>query len=208
MPILFQQDINPFCVIGVWRIDEKDDYFLRKVAPAYPINHPLKRSQHLAGRYLLQELMPEISLMRITINNSGKPKVEGSECSFSISHSKEYAAVIVSEKGLVGIDVEYIDNKALALQHKFISEEERKLLGLMFPDERKMATAGWCVKESVFKWYGEGKVDFLQHIRLISVERHEELVHIKCMFRKQEELILDVRLMEFENMLLAYLIDV
>jgi hypothetical protein len=46
---------------------------------------------------------------------------------------------------------------------KFLSEEEQLLLPALDPNH---LTLLWSAKESVFKWFGEGGVNFRQHIKI------------------------------------------
>jgi hypothetical protein len=59
MPLFYQHNINDIAKLAVWHISEPEDFFLEKVQLQKTINHPHKRLQHLAGRYLLQLLHPD-----------------------------------------------------------------------------------------------------------------------------------------------------
>ncbi|MDQ6844770.1 MAG: 4-phosphopantetheinyl transferase, partial [Bacteroidota bacterium] len=81
------------------------------------ITHWHKRLQHLAGRYLLQELYPDFPYHLIEIADTKKPFLTGEKYHFSISHCGDYAAVIVSKEMRVGIDIELIRQKIELIKH-------------------------------------------------------------------------------------------
>ena len=73
MPIFFQQDIDVSTMLGIWKIEENEDYFLKHVPLQRNITHPHKRLQHLSGRYLLRHLYPDFPLSLIRIADTKKP---------------------------------------------------------------------------------------------------------------------------------------
>ena len=57
MPVFYEYG-NEFAKIAIWHIAEAKRFFLNKVPLQREISHPHKQLQHLAGRYLLQQLHP------------------------------------------------------------------------------------------------------------------------------------------------------
>ncbi|HTM91043.1 MAG TPA: 4'-phosphopantetheinyl transferase superfamily protein, partial [Flavisolibacter sp.] len=169
MPIFFQQDIDETTKLGIWKIEEDEDFFLQHVPLQREITHPHKRLQHLAGRFLLQHLFPDFPVSLIKIADTRKPFLEGEAYHFSISHCDDYAAAIVSTTERVGVDVEVPTPKIERIKNKFLNEEELILL-----DNRNCKseilnsklTLMWCCKEAVYKWWSYGGVDFSEKIRL------------------------------------------
>ena len=106
MPIFYQQDIDTYTRLAIWKLEEAEDFFLKAVPLQREITHPHKRLQHLAGRWLLKYLFPEFPLELIRIADTRKPFLENEIFHFTISHCVDYAAVIVSEKCRVGVDIE------------------------------------------------------------------------------------------------------
>ncbi|MGN6355248.1 MAG: 4'-phosphopantetheinyl transferase family protein, partial [Parafilimonas sp.] len=72
MPLFFQHTINETTQLGIWHIEEEEDFFLAKVPLQKSITHPHKRLQHLAGRYLLQYLFPDFPYAEILIADTKK----------------------------------------------------------------------------------------------------------------------------------------
>ena len=175
--------------------------FLQKVHLQKEINHPHKRLQHLAGRYLLQLLHPEFPLHLIEIAESNKPLLTDESWHFSISHCGDFAAAIISENKSAGIDVELITPKVELIKHKFLSAIELKLL----PGANKtFLTVCWSCKEAVYKWYGKGGVDFKDHIIIKNISVKNSSGVIECIFRKEGEKELDIHFHLFENLCLAW----
>ena len=200
MPIFFQHQINVTTRLGIWKIEETSAFFLSNVPLQKEVTHPHKRLQHLAGRFLLQFLFPDFPYELIRIADTHKPYLAGEQYHFSISHAGDFAAAIVSSDQRVGIDVEMITGKAERIQHKFIGDEEKMILNKT-PDSR-LPTLFWSSKESVFKWYGEGGVDFRKHILLKKI--HEGTQVIDGIFSKTNQPI-SIHYRFFDQLILAWI---
>src|SRR5580700_4652049 len=123
MPLFYQHNVNAGTKLAVWHIQEPEDFFLQHVVLQKEIRHPHKRLQHLAGRYLLNLLLPGFPLDLIEITASNKPLLPGNSFHFSISHCGNYAAAIVSATESAGVDVELISPKILFIRSKFLVAE-------------------------------------------------------------------------------------
>ncbi|MEP6514059.1 MAG: 4-phosphopantetheinyl transferase, partial [Parafilimonas sp.] len=102
MSLFYQHTINQTTRLGIWHIEEKENFFSDKIPLQQNITHPHKRLQHLAGRYLLKYLFPDFPYEEILIADTRKPYLPGEQYHFSISHCGDYAAVIVSSTDRVG----------------------------------------------------------------------------------------------------------
>ena len=191
MPLVYQQNINLNSRLAVWHISENEDFFYMKVSLQSSITHPHKRLQHLAGRYLLQELYEDFPLELILIADTKKPFLTDEEYHFSISHCGDYAAALVSKTDRVGVDIEIPQSKIKVIRHKFLTDKEMFILEKLHLKEEEALTLGWSIKESVFKWYGKGMVDFKDHIQIENIGFQNEIYTVNCRFRKglQIELI-------------------
>lgn len=205
MPVFFQHQINECTRLGVWKIEETEDFFKGNVPQHRQVTHPHKRLQHLAGRFLLQYLFPDFPYELIQIADTRKPYLPDERYHFSISHCGDYAAAIVSSKNRVGVDVEEPLAKILNIQNKFLSNKEsEEFLGAQKSPDFRLPTLLWSAKESVFKWYGLGGVDFRQHIQLFNLQ--EEKRTMDCFFAKnQSELVVHYR--NFDGLVLAWVIS-
>src|SRR5258705_5610835 len=177
MPIFFQHQITDTTRLGIWKIEESEEFFKGNVPQHRDVTQPHKRLQHLAGRFLLQFLFPDFPYELIRIADTRKPYLADEQYHFSISHCGDFAAAIVSSDKRVGIDIELITPRIHRISKKFLSEYEWKYLNrddqlflkkweLKDRVETEFLTFIWSAKEAVFKWYGDGQVDFSEHISL------------------------------------------
>ena len=206
MPIFFQQDIDDDTRLGIWKIEENEDFFLKSVVPQRNVSHPHKKLQHLAGRYLLKYLFPDFPLFLILIADTRKPYLENEAYHFSISHCGDFAAAIVSKDSRVGVDIEIPTEKISKIMYKFLSAKEHELFHLIQPDNDRIpfSTLLWSAKESVFKWYGDGGVDFRKEIQL--KKQHEGNETIESLFSKNN-IELTIHYRHFEHLVLAWVLS-
>lgn len=172
MPLFYQKNLNEYTKLAIWRISEPEEFFREKVNISRNISHPKKRVQHLAGRYLLQYLEPNLPIDEILLMENGKPYLRNNNWFVSISHCSYYAGVIISQQRNVGIDLEVINTKTRLIRHKFLNEFENEyLLNHHQPkEELKLLTLFWSAKEAMFKWYGKGQVDFKENLLLREID--------------------------------------
>jgi phosphopantetheinyl transferase len=210
MPVFFQHQINESTRLGVWKIEETEDFFKGNVPQHRDVTHPHKRLQHLAGRFLLQFLFPGFPYELVQIADTRKPFLPGDEYHFSISHCGDYAAAIVSRDQRVGIDIEIPVEKIGRIMHKYLSVEEQGTFNLVIPDPASLAgkyeepTLFWSAKEAVFKWYGDGGVDFRKDIRLLEQDKAEKT--IECFFTKNGS-TLTINYHPFDGLILAWVVS-
>jgi len=181
MPVFFQQQINEQTRLGIWKIEETEDFFKENVPQHRDVTHPRKRLQHLAGRFLLRYLFPDFTYHLIEIADTRKPFLREAQYQFSISHCGNFAAAIVSADKRVGIDIEIPVGKIIRIGDKYLSDTEKEI----FSTTKNISDSGlftliWSAKESVFKWYGDGEVDFKKHIQLSNLQKET----IDCYFAK------------------------
>lgn len=196
MPIFFQQKVNDSTRLGIWKIEETEEFFRSNVPHHREVTHPHKRLQHLAGRFLLQYLFADFPYELIRIADTRKPFIPGDTYHFSISHCGDYAAAIVSKGFRVGIDIEIPVNKILSLRDKFLSPTEQQELPSATAEE---LTLLWSAKEAVFKWYGEGRVSFKDDILL----RRLDPPAIDCHFVKTGNQLI-IKYTQFTPLALAW----
>lgn len=89
--------------------------------------------------------------MKYTFNAYGKPYFANAEdLHFSISHSGEYAMVVLSDKE-IGCDIQQIKDINLSIADRFFTAEERKYVKCTEDFFRI-----WALKESFIKAVGKG----------------------------------------------------
>jgi phosphopantetheinyl transferase len=234
MPLIYQHQINENSHLGVWHIAEGEAFFLERVPLQREITHWHKRLQHLAGRFLLTELVPDFPHELIRIADTRKPFLENEAWHFSLSHCGDYAAAIVSRDKRVGVDVELVSEKVERVQGKFLTEEEwgmiqglgadrwplvvgREAMGVdrwalggnsqLSTLHYQLLTACWSIKEALFKWKGTGEIDFKKHLRIERIELKDNEGKAYCRFFKDANIELVVNFLFFNENCLSWVMS-
>src|SRR5690554_1944648 len=157
-------------LMGIWKIDETIDELLelfpneiRKEAEngIADIKSKRRATELLSTRIMLLELLGEIK----TIQNhkDGKPYLSDESYNISISHTKDYAAILLHKTKAVGIDIETISARVEKIANRFISEGE-------YIDSNQTVThqlLHWSTKECMFKLINQPGIDFKQQLHVL-----------------------------------------
>jgi len=151
MPIIkIYKTINYTCVF--WRIEEDLNNLLQQLK-ATPnelnqinkITNVKRKKQNITARLILNYLSKKKEIILYTKN--GKPYSKNFK-NISISHSKKYCVLLISEKN-IGIDIQFQNKNIIKLSSKFVNEKEAKLIN------KKKIIANlhfiWCAKEAIYK---------------------------------------------------------
>ncbi|TKC00985.1 4'-phosphopantetheinyl transferase family protein [Pedobacter cryophilus] len=171
MPITFQENINQDTSIALWKITETPEELEQQLQLK---EHELtllrslskeKRNLHwLATRVLLRKMLNTDEYIDCQADENGKPVLMNHPHHISLSHSHEYAAVMVSKTKKVGIDIEIIKTKIERVQNKFMSPKEISFIEEKHKIEHLYAC--WCAKEALYKLNGKKETSFKNHIHL------------------------------------------
>lgn len=167
MPIFLHQDIEPQGELGIWQIEESEEWFLRQMTLAeaelaqFQKIRGRRRLEWLASRYLVHQMSGRAIRGAFIKDGFGKPHLEDSKYQISISHSWNLAAAIAGPMA-VGIDIQRIVSKIERIAHKYMREEEMQ--SLQSPSRLEHLHLYWSAKEALYKAYGRRKLDFRAHI--------------------------------------------
>ncbi|MBS1527712.1 MAG: 4'-phosphopantetheinyl transferase superfamily protein [Bacteroidetes bacterium] len=171
MAIAYKKQVDSDTEFALWRIEEKAEDLYKKLQldeheKAYVEKLSLgKRHLHwLAVRVLLRTMLNTDEFIDCKIDSHGKPYLVHLPYHISLSHSFDYAAVMMSRSAPVGIDIEQIREKVERIAYKFMQPAE--LAFIDGADPVKHLYAAWCVKEAVYKCFGEKEVSFADNISL------------------------------------------
>jgi len=209
--LFYQHTINQTTKIGIWQITEDENFFLEKVPLQQNITHPHKRLQHLAGRFLLKYLFPDFPYEEILIADTRKPYLQNEQYHFSISHCGNYAAAIVSSTHRVGIDIEIPSEKVARIAHKFNHENEKDFISGHEPltMSHELLTILWSAKESVFKWYSLGGIEFKEHMQLNNIiQKQNDSLLLPFVFKKEAPVQLNITSKMFAAIVLSWVITI
>ena len=167
---LYKQFITPKYQWGIWKVTETLNELLALLPDRGVVyleelkafKSDSRKIEWLAVRVLLYTLTGKI--MPIHYQFSGKPYLLNNKGHLSISHTKGYVAVIISETNEVGIDIEKISDRVHKVAHKFVRDDE------YLPEDSKQKTKNllliWSAKEVMFKCMNEEAVDFREHLHV------------------------------------------
>lgn len=154
---------------GIWKIDESEEEllslldekewylpFLREVAV------DRRRKEWLATRVLLKTLLGRET--RIAYKATGMPYLPDESYYLSISHTKGYAALLLTQHVFPGIDIEYISERVKKVAFRFMSKDE--LQQIKADSEIPSLLLYWSGKETIFKALCRENVDFREHLRI------------------------------------------
>lgn len=110
---------------------------------------------------ILHDFDIDFPFEEVVIAAGGKPVLKNSDIRFSLSHCNGFAAAILSTQADVGIDIEPIHERVLKIEKKFLHTSELSQMDQFNHEERiKYVTLCWTLKETLYKWWGKGSIDF------------------------------------------------
>ncbi|MDB5008576.1 MAG: psf 2 [Mucilaginibacter sp.] len=170
MAIAYRAQVDDDTEFAIWRIEEEAEELysqlqLDEQEKAYYEKLRIgKRNLHWLGtRVLLRKMLRTAEYIDCKIDSHGKPYLVNLPYHISLSHSFDYAAVMISKEP-VGIDIEQVKEKVERIAHKFMRKEELEFISSKTKINQLYVC--WCVKEAVYKCYGQKEVSFLENIFL------------------------------------------
>lgn len=167
MGLMFQKIIPPDVSLGVWAIEEQEDWFLQQlqlfpqeIAQFSKLKNA-KRLEWLASRLLVHELAAWQDRVPMIKDEFGKPHLQTLAQHVSISHSHGRAAAILGPTP-VGIDIQIFTPKIERIRHKFLSKEEMESISTS--NSLQKLHVYWGAKECLYKAYGRRKLDFCRDL--------------------------------------------
>ena len=145
--------------IGLWEMVDgefdscTDDYLRGAIGEAekrYKSN--ARRMEYICERALLKDMMNG-RIENIFHNEDGKP-ILNNGLNISISHTRGYIAIILSETKNVGIDIEYVSDRVEKIASRFMREDESA-------DDIMSLLIHWCAKETLYKLFSSEHLDFM-----------------------------------------------
>lgn len=166
----------------------------------------MKSDSHIKGFLAVRKLLNEINYTDSDLfyDSFGKPLLKNNK-KISISHSHEFACVIISDNN-VGIDIELksekiLKNISLLFNEDFIlnTNENRE-------NEITLTTFGWAIKEALFKLIPENDISFKDNIMIQPFQLNENscIANVEINNKKATYTI---HLEIIENYVLAYVIE-
>lgn len=206
MPLAFELAHEDFQLM-VWKITETEDFFTERIPYRSRSKNSGRALQQMTSRYLLDLLHPNFPFEKVLERQSGKLMIPGLGKDFSLTHNAEYAAAIMSTNHHVGVDIEKIDKKIEKVASRFLNQTELDWISLLNMDSKiKYMTLCWSIKETIYKWWSKGGVDFADHIVINRIEQIDQGIST-VIFNKHKDQLLQVRYMLIDGHWLTYLIE-
>ena len=169
MPLVLNKNIYPDVKLAIWFINESHEELLNIIGNNYnEVNYHQRIQQanarhYLASRIILTQLFPDNTIV-LSKNEFNKPylHLDSHPYHISITHSFDYAAVLVAPNSFLGIDLERIDPRIGRVKRKFLNQQEWDFAG----EESQIAeqTLIWSAKETLYKLYGQKELDFKKNL--------------------------------------------
>lgn len=168
--MLFQHNIlNNEAHLGIWKIEELTEELMENISVRtlsdkrfQSFSNKARICEWLAVRNLLKKMCD--SEKQIIYTESGKPLLADASYNISISHTKNYVAILLHKTKNVGIDIEQQGERVLKLKERFMSDTE--LSNLKPKEMASQALLHWSAKETLFKILPETEFDFREHLHI------------------------------------------
>jgi len=209
MPLFFSQEENNF-QSAVWKMEEDVDELLAlaslsaaDLARVNSFAHIARKKEWICIRLLLKKLHRNFS---IGYHDSGKPFLENADAHISISHTKDFAGIIISDFYPSGFDLERIHPRIEKIAHKFVADEEEKFV--RGKNELEKLFVIWGVKEVLFKMHSIGELIFKEHLIVSPFEFSNPGTVSASVLKEdfQKQYLLNYKLVG--DLLITYCIDV
>ena len=180
MPLLEIRQLSPRTRLGLWRMDE-------------PMEGTPRQRERLAEQLLLDAMMDGDTSFTIGHEPSGKPfltsylsprtshlspqtsHLASYTSNLSISHTRGYVVLLLSDDSGVGVDIEYRSDRVERIASRFIRPDEQ----VETTDEKLLL---WSAKEAVYKLFSEDRLAFYD-MRVLSIG--EGVMQIENMKRNE-----------------------
>lgn len=166
MALVNIREVYPGVSLGLWQMDES----VAELLECYPwancyqgdlsrFKSDSRKLEFLSVRILLREMLqmlgcPEAQIQRIGDighNSVGKPLLNG--YNISVSHTKGYAALILSKASEVAVDIEYYSDRVKRIASKFMRKDEKAI-------DLDALLVHWCSKETIYKLFSEDNLQY------------------------------------------------
>ncbi len=207
MPLLELRQLNNHTLLGIWALTETKEELRQQLPSGVDVSgiataHLRRQNEWLASRILAYQLLGKYTdqAHKLLRNEHGRPFFEDAGFHLSITHSPEMAAVILSDKYEVGIDIEVISGKALRVADKFLSEAEKSITA----NDPERTCLYWSAKETLYKLYSKKQL-LLKENLLLEPSGHNILQG--CVQTENFSKLYQVYYETIQNHVLTYSID-
>ncbi len=211
MGLVYLRELNSETKFAIWKIEESVEELLgrlqldeREKAKLESLSKGKRTLHWLATRVLLRYLLRTEGYIACPSDENGKPFLPDYPYKISLTHSYDYAGVLMSQQGECGIDLEIVKDKVLRIKEKFLKAGE---LGFIQNDNVEQLYACWCAKEAVYKLQGNKGVSFLDDMTILPFQYRPQGVMTLMLRKEKKTYAFQVFYEKFQNYMLGYVID-
>ena len=201
------EKINPLSALAINNYKDQGDSpcdflsFREKLSLAV-ISHPEKRREWQGARTAIKWALDCIGRPYPGFYKDEHGKSHPmDDCGYvSLTHSHGLAAAIFHKEMPVGIDLEFIREKAVKLGPKFLDPSEIEFL----EDDPLHYTIAWSAKETIYKCQGKKGISLKQNIRLEPFGKNQKMIQGKVHGTDSEDLHCSVQVNVEKGMVLTF----
>ncbi len=171
--------------------DDKKSLTENEILALGNLSNPNRQKEYITVRTLLREA----GINDTIVYPQRKPSLENNPFFISISHCQTHAAIALS-KNPCGIDMEIVSNRALKVQDKFQSRNEKNLS----EQDDFLNTLFWSAKECLFK-KDNRLSNFKKDMEILSINEREKILEVKTPYQ-----ITKINYKVFNNLVVCWVI--
>lgn len=174
MPLYKIISVSETTTVLVWKVSESYQELYDTVTLTEESEFRLqsmKSTSHQKAFLAVRRLLQTIGYTDFDVfyEQTGKPHLLDDHF-ISITHSFEFAAIIISETKC-GIDMEKQRDKIIRIQDKFIHEQEETFIRKTTTDKVHTLTVVWAIKETLYKLNAISGLSFKQDMIVLPFEK-------------------------------------
>ncbi|MBO7429074.1 MAG: 4'-phosphopantetheinyl transferase superfamily protein [Paludibacteraceae bacterium] len=156
-------------ILSIWKMDEPAEDLLSLFSEKKGLYQSeverhksvKRRQEYLSVRALLLDALGhECDVFH---DEMGKPSLPEAHLRISISHTKGYAAILISPRREVGLDIEQFSDKIFHVRDKFLRADEKQIID---STDRTQLLLCWSAKEAVYKLYEGLRPEYWEQITI------------------------------------------
>ncbi|MCR5497944.1 MAG: 4'-phosphopantetheinyl transferase superfamily protein [Paludibacteraceae bacterium] len=160
-------------ILSIWKMDEPAEDLLSLFSEKKGLYQSeverhksvKRRQEYLSVRVLLLDALGhECDVFH---DEMGKPSLPEEHLRISISHTKGYAAILLSPLREVGLDIEQFSDKVFHVRDKFLRAEEKQIID---STDRIQLLLCWSAKEAVYKLYEGLRPEYWEQITIKALD--------------------------------------
>ena len=211
MALVYLREFDNNVRFAIWRIEESAEALIgrlqlddREKAILNRLNKGKRTLHWLATRVLLRNMLDTPGYINCPSDENGKPYLANFPQRISLTHSFDYAAVMMSDQGEVGIDLELVKPKIVRIADKFMKPEELEAIG---KHDIEKLYACWCAKEAVYKLQGNKGVSFKDNMTIQPFDFQDQGVLFLELDAPNRKELFKVYYEKFQEYMLGYVTE-